>query len=287
MPEYLTTKELAELLRIKERKVYDLAASGEVPCSRATGKLLFARKAIEAWIAEHSSGRAANIETRRRPIVFLGSHDPLLDWALRQSECELASYFDGSSDGLSRFAAGEGVSTGLHIFDEQNDTWNVSAVRKMCAGQRVVLLEWAKRQRGIIHSGKIGALDELEGQNIVPRQDGAGAQSIFQHTLRHASIDESKLSYSKPARSEQDAALAVVEGKADAAFGLECYAAQYQLAFLPVIEERFDILVDRKAWFEPALQKLDLFCRSKSFRDRAAELKGYNVDGFGTVWFNA
>ena len=37
MPEYLTTKELAELLRIKERKVYDLAAAGQVPCSKVSG----------------------------------------------------------------------------------------------------------------------------------------------------------------------------------------------------------------------------------------------------------
>ena len=39
--EYLTVRELAALLRLKERKIYDLAASGKVPCSRATGKLLF------------------------------------------------------------------------------------------------------------------------------------------------------------------------------------------------------------------------------------------------------
>lgn len=38
--EYLTVRELADLLRLKARKVYDLAASGTVPCSRATGKLL-------------------------------------------------------------------------------------------------------------------------------------------------------------------------------------------------------------------------------------------------------
>jgi len=31
------------LLRITERKVYDLAATGKVPCSRAMGKLLFPR----------------------------------------------------------------------------------------------------------------------------------------------------------------------------------------------------------------------------------------------------
>tara|TARA_B110000196_G_scaffold281278_1_gene261917 strand:- start:215 stop:472 length:258 start_codon:yes stop_codon:yes gene_type:complete len=48
--DYLTTRELAEMLRIKERKVYDLVASNRVPCTRATGKLLFSRSAIEAWL---------------------------------------------------------------------------------------------------------------------------------------------------------------------------------------------------------------------------------------------
>ena len=54
--EYLTTKELADLLRIKERKVYDLAASGDIPCTRALGKLLFQRTAIDAWLTRHGSG---------------------------------------------------------------------------------------------------------------------------------------------------------------------------------------------------------------------------------------
>jgi putative molybdopterin biosynthesis protein len=55
-PEYLTTRELADLLRIKERKVYDMAAAGEVPCSRAMGKLLFPRAEVEAWLAASASG---------------------------------------------------------------------------------------------------------------------------------------------------------------------------------------------------------------------------------------
>ncbi|MEP3304507.1 MAG: helix-turn-helix domain-containing protein, partial [Roseibium sp.] len=45
LPRYLTTRELADLIRVKERKVYDLAATGDVPHSRATGKLLFPRDA--------------------------------------------------------------------------------------------------------------------------------------------------------------------------------------------------------------------------------------------------
>ena len=99
--EYLTTKELADLLRIKERKVYDLAASGDVPCSKAMGKLLFPRKDVEAWLAGSSTGPSAQ-KLPDRPSVFLGSHDPLLDWALRESRSGIATFFDGSVDGLSR-----------------------------------------------------------------------------------------------------------------------------------------------------------------------------------------
>ena len=53
-PEYLTTKEVADLLRLKERKVYDLAADEVIPCTRATGKLLFSRAAVDRWLLELS-----------------------------------------------------------------------------------------------------------------------------------------------------------------------------------------------------------------------------------------
>ena len=41
MSEYFTTDELAEFLRIKPRKVYDLVSTDKVPYSRVMGKLLF------------------------------------------------------------------------------------------------------------------------------------------------------------------------------------------------------------------------------------------------------
>lgn len=85
--QYLTTKELAELLRIKERKIYDLAASGDVPCIRVVGKLLFPRLEIETWMGRARSGPEA-----LSPVaaVFAGSHDPLLEWAIRESGCGIA-----------------------------------------------------------------------------------------------------------------------------------------------------------------------------------------------------
>ena len=86
-------------------------------------------------------------------------------------------------------------------------------------------------------------------------------------------------------RSEADAALAVLENKAEAAFGLASLAAQYRQPFIPLIEERFDLLVDRRAWFLPPMQTFLDFCRSKAFRARAAELAGYDISDFAKVRF--
>ncbi|MEZ5843819.1 MAG: helix-turn-helix transcriptional regulator [Hyphomicrobiaceae bacterium] len=291
MNEYLTTKELAELLRIKERKVYDLAASGEVPVSRAMGKLLFPRAEVLAWLKHNSSGLvgATAVVAERKP-VFLGSHDPLLDWALRESRAGLATYFDGSLDGLERFAASEGIATGLHVLDGATTSWNVPLVAERFQGEQVVLVEWAKRERGLIvqprHAKRVSGLDDIPGLTLVPRQREAGSQQILDHLLTKAGIDRARMSIVPAVRSESDAALAVLEGRADVAFGLEALASQLRLAFVPVIQERFDLLVDRRHWFEPPMQALVQFCQRDRFRTRASELKGYDTSGLGTVWFN-
>lgn len=289
MSEYLTTKELAELLRIKERKVYDLAASGKVPCSRATGKLLFQREAVNAWLARRSSG-LEGLAPAPLPKVFLGSHDPLLDWALRESRCGIASYFDGSLDGIARFARREGIATGLHLYDAEQDDWNMRIVRERCGTLPVVLVRWAKRQRGLILGEKFGtavrSVADLKGRRIVSRQAEAGAHSLLVHVLERAGLSLDDLDLMPPARTEVDAALRVLEGKAEATFGLAALAAQYRLPFLPVMEERFDLVVDRRAWFEPPMQTFLRFCGSEAFRAHAGELDGYDVVDFGKVRFN-
>jgi putative molybdopterin biosynthesis protein len=287
--EYLTTKELAELLRIKERKVYDLASSGEIPCSRAMGKLLFPRRAIEAWLAESSSGYVPAVSISGPPVV-LGSHDPLLEWALRESRCGLATFFDGSLDGLDRFARGEGVATGLHLFDPETKGWNVAAVESRFARQRIVLVEFAWRQRGLMvpakNEKKFSGIAGLKGMRVVPRQSEAGSQRLFEHLLGEAGLAPTDVLFATPARSETDAALAVREGTVEVAFGLKGVAAQFGLGFVPIVRERFDLLVERRAWFEPPMQKFLDFCRTDSFLARASKQHGYDASGFGRVLFN-
>ena len=290
MSEYLTTKELAKLLRIKERKVYDLAASGKVPCSRAMGKLLFPREAVDAWLVRRSSGLDGLMSTPL-PSVFLGSHDPLLEWALRQSQCGIATYFDSSLDGIARFAGREGLATGLHLYDAKSNDWNVPVVREHCGMLPVVLVEWSKRQRGLILGNAldkhVSTVADLKGRRIVPRQAEAGAQALMVHVLTAAGLAPDDLDLLPPVLTEVDAALAVLEGKADATFGLAALAAQCRLPFVPVMEERFDLVVDRRGWFEPPMQRFMDFCQTPAFVSHAADLDGYDISGFGTVHFNA
>ncbi len=287
-PDYLTVKELADLLRIKERKVYDLAASGQVPCIRVTGKLLFPAAEIRDWIAR---GRSMSGPRGARPAVFLGSHDPLLDWAIRQSRSGLATLFDGSLDGLVRFRAGEGVATGLHVYDPRSGDWNVPAVEAECPDENVVLVAWAARRRGLVvregDAGAINGLADLPGRTVVPRQNESGAQRLFEHELGASGVETDQFAWSSVAHSENDAVLAVAQGIADAAFGLEALARPYGLHFVPLVQERFDLLVDRRAWFEPPMQRLVSFCATPEFRDHAETLAGYDLTEHNEIRWNA
>ena len=284
--EFLTVHELAELLRIKERKVYDLAASGEVPVARVTGKLLFPAAEVREWIARGSSGGTA-AEAAPRPPILLGSHDPLLDWAVRASRCGLATLLGGSLDGLARFGRGEGMATGLHLFDPESGGWNVPAVR---GTEGAVLVQWAVRRRGIVlrpeDAGAVRGLGDLAGRRVAPRQPEAGAQTLFEHLLDGAGVETGALHYAPAAQSEGDAVLAVAEGEADAAFGLEACARPYGLSFVPLVEERFDLLIDRRAFFEAPIQRLMAFCRSPEFRDHAGARAGYDASANGEVVWN-
>jgi putative molybdopterin biosynthesis protein len=99
-------------------------------------------------------------------------------------------------------------------------------------------------------------------------------------------LNDDAFSVCPAARSESDAVLMVQEGKADCCFGLASIAAQFKLDFVPLARERFDLLVDRKAWFDPPLQALLTFCRSDAFAARAREMAGYDVTGQFSVHLN-
>jgi len=291
LPQFLTTREVAELLRIKERKVYELATDGAIPVSRVTGKLLFPRDLVEIWVQQHVEYLGGRESLRAHPLVLAGSHDPLLEWALRESGSGIATFFDGSLDGLQRLAGGEALAAGLHVHDSEGEGWNREALARAMPGMPVVLIEWARRRQGIVlargNPGGVAGVRDLVGHKVIPRQANAGSQILFERLLGAEGIDPKALTLAGPAaRSETDVALAVADGKAEAGFAIEAVARQMRLGFVPLAEERYDLAVWRRDYFEEPMQRLIAFAATPALADRAGELGGYDVAELGSVHYN-
>lgn len=290
--EMMTTREVAAYLRIRERKVYDLVRARQIPCSRVTGKWLFPKALIDLWVARHSDG-PGGAEARTPAATVAGSHDPLLDWAVRESRCGLALLPGGSLDGLRRLASGEATVAGLHVIDDSG-AYNVALVQQAPLGRDAVVIEWTRREQGLVVAPDnplaIGGLADLRAKRarLVPRQPEAGSQILLLHLLARAGIALSDLAVLKQsALSENDLGLAIVEGKADAGLAVQAVARQFRLGFVRLHTERFDLVMRRRDYFEPPMQTLLAFARTPGFAARAADFGGYDVSGLGRVVWNA
>ena len=285
MSEFLTTKEVAGLLRLKERKVYDLASRGEIPCAKATGKLLFPKLEITQWI--HQKGGLTG-DVTQRPAVILGSHDPLFDWAISASGCGLPASLNGSMDGFERYKNREGIACGIHIENSANPGWNTEFVKDYLEHSPSILMHWAKRERGLIvrPDSQIQQLADLQGKRFVSRQAGAAAQLLFETHLSRSQVDLLSIQSVRTARNETEAALSIVEGEADATFGLRSFADRYRLGFVPICIEHFDVLIDRFAYFESEIQTLLRFALSDEFRMEVDRYAGYDVTDLGVIRLN-
>lgn len=300
--DYLTVPEAAVYLRISPRKIYDLVSRSGMPHRRAGGRLLFERAALTDWVR----GNGQEHGMPAPPLVLAGSHDALLDWAVRASHAALATLCRGSRDGLDRVRRREACAALLHLPEPGSARagsggFNVAAVSEaMEDGQDVVLLNWCWRQQGLMVARDnplgIRSLDDLFGDDARPgprlgrRAAGAGSRELFDQLLaqRAASLGAgTRLNLMvDELESESDAALAVRLGQADAVFGAQSAAQSIGLGFVPVIRERVDLLVNRRSYFEPPLQMLLDFCRGPSFAAHAKALGGYDLAQHGKVVWN-
>lgn len=284
--EMMDTHEVADYLRVKERKIYELVRDKKIPCARVTGKWLFPRALIDEWLIAQTE-RPETLARRNAPAVIAGSHDPLLEWCVRESGCGLALSTGGSLDGLAKLAAGEAAMALVHLPD------NVAAIREALPDQPVVAIEWARREQGLVVAPgnplAIGALTDLAGTGarVICRQAEAGTQVLFERLLAEAGLRPDALRLvDGPARSETDVGLAVLEGRADAGLAVAAVGRTLRLDFVPLHRERCDLVLGRRDFFEPPCQKLLATAHSPAFAERAAALGGYDVSGLGTVRYN-
>jgi excisionase family DNA binding protein len=287
----MDTNEVAAYLRLKRRRIYELVHANQIPCTRVTGKWLFPRAAVDRWL-EQNTTRSANVAATPATAVA-GSHDPLLEWAVRESRCGLAMLPGGSLDGLRRLAAGEAVIAGMHVLEAEG-MYNVTTVQAATALSDAVVIEWAGREQGLVVAPgnplKLSDLNDVAKSKarLIRRQDEAGSQILLLNLLAANDLALSDLkSLPAAAGTENDLGLAIVEGKADVGLAVRSVATQFSLGFVPLHKERFDLVMRRRDYFEPPLQKLLSFTRTPAFARRAEDFGGYDVTGVGRVVFNA
>ena len=223
MPELLTTDEAAEYLRLSERKLYELVAERAVPCSKVTGRWLFPRAALDRWVSAGLIAPAALAQVAAPPIVG-GSHDPLLEWALRESNSGLASLPEGSEEGLRRLTQGEVMIAAIHLhrLDGDDETANLEAVADAPGLHDAVVLGFARREQGILVApGNPLGLSDMASiatsrARMAQRPAGAGAQLLLLALLARAGIALDELKLAKPAfPTGPDIAQAIRAGRID------------------------------------------------------------------------
>jgi molybdate-binding protein len=123
---------------------------------------------------------------------------------------------------------------------------------------------------------------------VAPRQSGAGSHHLFLHLLEKAKVDAGNLNWlPRPSLAETDLAAAIHDGRADAGVAIEAAARAQALAFIPLAVERLDLVLRRRDYFDPPVQTLLAFTRTREFTTQAKALGGYDVGASGRVVFNS
>lgn len=290
--EMMDTREVAAYLRLKERRIYDLVKANALPHLRATGKLLFPRAQIDAWLA--AKGGVASAPREAPAPIIAGSHDPLLEWAARESGSGFAVLACGSLGGLTRLDEAAATLAALHWLDRATGEYNVPLVRAQLPGSDVVIVEWARRSQGLLLAPgnplRMRTLADVARRKsrVIERQPGSGSRELFAHLAAEAGIAREKFAFvARPAQAETDLAAMIRNGRADAGIAIEAAARAHGLAFVPLATERFDLVLRRRDYFEPPMQALLAFTRSPEFREHAAALGGYDVTQTGRIVYNA
>jgi excisionase family DNA binding protein len=291
MPELLTTDEAAAYLRLSERKLYELVANGAVPCTKVTGKWLFPKAALDRWLA---AGFSASVIHPPAPPIVGGSHDPLLEWALRDSGSGLASLPEGSEAGMRRLARDELMMAAIHLhqLDGDDERANPDAVADAAGLHDAVVIAFARREQGLILAkGNPLGLRDVAGigrrrARLALRPQGAGAQLLLLSLVARAGLSLDKLKTVKPVcPTGPDIAQAVRSGRADCGVATRSVAHAADLDFVPLTWERFDLVLRQRNYFLPGAQALFGLLRGAQFHARATELGGYDTGDSGQVRF--
>lgn len=238
------------------------------------------------------------LEQIQNTIVSTGSHDLSMDVLhslLRKKNPErfLVSSHVGSMGGILAIQKGEAHIAGVHLFDEESGEYNQSYVEKYMKDKEVVLVQLVYRQQGwFVKKGNplgISSVRDLvqPGITYINRQRGAGTRLLFDYLLKQEAVDRDGIyGYSREAVSHLSVAAAVAGGTADVGLGIYSAAAAMDLDFIPVAEERYDLLMSQAFYHSSQGKELLACIRSEEFASEMEALGGYSCRDSGKVFFS-
>lgn len=255
------------------------------------------RLAISRWQELQSQGTP--LDDRETAVShqlrFAGSHDLAVGFMTRlladaEPELNLETSFVGSLGGLMALAQNTADVAGIHLWDEATDSYNSPYVCRLLPGRRVVLVTLALRSLGLMaapgNPHQIATLADVAGVRLVNRQSGSGTRVWLDAQLARLDMNPATLAgYDREEVTHMAVAQAIKHGEGDAGLGIYAAAAAYGLHFIPLTQERYDLVFPETVWQTPAAQALVAIVRSGAFKAAVAALGGYDTAVTGQeIW---
>jgi molybdate-binding protein len=226
---------------------------------------------------------------------MIGSHDNTIDvianeLKARDSRVHLSSSNVGSLGGLLAVRRRQTHFAGSHLLDTQNGQYNYSYIERYLKAMPVRLVQLAMRQQGLLirknNPKAINSITDLTRPDIsfINRQAGSGTRVLFDYCLQREGISPPSIrGYEQEEFTHMSVAVSVLSGRADAGMAIYSSARALDLDFIPVSEERYDLVVSESAWDDFKIKHLLDVIVSAEFRRGVSSMGGYDVTDSGRI----
>jgi len=179
---------------------------------------------------------------------------------------------------------------GAHLFDEESRQYNVPFVRRAFGGRPMVVITFAHLEEGFAvakgNPRRIRKPEDIAGPGVrfVNREPGAGARRLLDRLLRKARVPASAVKgYEKLLGGHLQVAQAVAMGAADAGVVARSAAIAHGLDFVPLSQERFDLVFPKEWGADVRAARIVETLESRAFRRELVSLGGYDTRESGHV----
>ena len=301
----LSTQEVAEILHVSKSTIYDLIRKGAIHSYKIGRKVRFTQDDVDAYIArsrhEHSTRPVKSMDTHstlltpeieEEPELIIAGQDVVLDILanyLQQEGVNAARTYLNSFEGLLSLYQDNIQVTACHLFDGKE--YNASYVRSLMPGVPAVLLNVSYRTQGFYvqkgnPKGIQGWADLFRKDiSILNRRVGSSARVLLDTQMKRLGISGRDVKgYDKIMKSHLTMAAAVAAGEADLAIGTERISRQIDnLDFIPLMEDRFDLVIKKEVLATDAGQKLLKVLNSPVFRKEVSRFSGNDYRDLGRI----